>query len=560
MNEKNDIEIVRSDYVNDKLLKEVNLKERFTSNELVEHGRFVNPSEQDVTSEGFPVNDNKEREDGEKTKGSSFLTRCFNKIVNFSSDALGNDGQGNTTDAEGAAPLGTPPVVGKIEPYGEHRENVNENTNFMEGRSDELEIGANNAVGDKKEEVDITHLPHSTHSEASFVKDEYAQVISGMVSFNKTIIDLNMGRGELYMSDGELAFISCLILKNGYRFCLVDDSKKKKKREFVKMEEFVTDLKKSKSDVSGNDYPTNQSVNNFSSNIPNDITKHGIVKQVNTQGESNSIINFMKNEEVTRIDKANNSIQEDIMGIDDNGNVKDIKKEISIEEKEKIELYDEILIQLKKTYYDQILNIENNFKNLENKIENNNIFHFNCIMEKLKNRKYENILLIYNDIYIYLNNLLFLSKPSSYIWMKLHELSAQLTNTISTIQQGKRDGKDLWKTQTLYSNSVELEQEKKKETTRGSDTIEQSINEEEKLAFQLLLGKLHQDIHFELFRKFKSKAVWKTLEGGEIELDDKLTKADVFREMYNWCKLQLDLKSKRSDESESESDSSKDSY
>ncbi|SBT77123.1 conserved Plasmodium protein, unknown function [Plasmodium ovale] len=560
MNEKNDIEIVRSDYVNDKLLKEANLKERFTSNELVEHTRFVNTSGQDVTSEGFPVNDNNEREDGEKAKGSSFLTRCLNKIVNFNSDAVGNDGRVNTTDAEGA-PLGTPSVVGKIDPSSEHSENVNANTNLMEGRSDEVGVDTKNTVGDKKEEAEIIHVSHNTHhSEVSIVKDEYAQVISGMVSFNKTIIDFNMGRGELYMSDGELAFISCLILKSGYRFCLVDDSKKKKKREFVKMEEFVTDLKKSKSDVSGNDHPTNQQVNNFSSNIPNDITKDGNVKQVNTQGESSSIINMMKNEEVTRREKANNSMEEDTMGINDHASVKDIKKEISIEEKEKIELYDEILIQLKKTYYDQILNIENNFKNLENKIENNNIFHFNCIMEKLKNRKYENILLIYNDIYIYLNNLLFLSKPSSYIWMKLHELSAQLTNTISTIQQGKRDGKELWKSQTLYSNSEELDQEKKKETTRGSDTIEQSINEEEKLAFQLLLGKLHQDIHFELFRKFKSKAVWKTLEGGEIELDDKLTKADVFREMYNWCKLQLDLKSKRSDESESESDSSKDSY
>ncbi|GAB66518.1 hypothetical protein PCYB_093030, partial [Plasmodium cynomolgi strain B] len=234
------------------------------------------------------------------------------------------------------------------------------------------------------------------------------------------------------------------------------------------------------------------------------------------------------------------------------------------DDKERIQLCEEVLTHLKSTFYDQILNIENNFKNLSNKIEESNSFYFQCIVDKLQNGKYENVFFIYNDIYLYVNNLLFLSKPSSFIWMKLHELSIQITGCISEVQQRKEKKKSSCSqgaqgTLQEHAHKDGVEKEKGPLLPPG-DTIEQSINEEEKLAFQLLLGKLHQDIHFELFRKFKNKAVWKTLEGGEIELDDKLTKADVFREMYNWCKVQLELKSKRSDVSESESDSSKDSY
>ncbi|CAD2104217.1 conserved Plasmodium protein, unknown function [Plasmodium vinckei petteri] len=308
-----------------------------------------------------------------------------------------------------------------------------------------------------------------------------------------------------------------------------DKSKKKKKREVINSEELIIDSKRKKNE---------------------------------------NIIDYYKIDDKSEIDllkssQENNSIHEkedDLTGsggIHDNDSTswsnKYSEHEISLKRKQQIDICNEILGHLQSKYYEQILNIENNFKNLENKIEDNNFFHFNCIMEKLRNKKYDNILLIFDDIHMYLNNLLYLSKPSSYIWMKLHELLNQVANTLLNIHQMKREA----------FNEIDYnyqDDDNKNDSIIESQTIEQSINEEEKLSFQLLLGKLHQDIHFELFRKFKSKAVWKTLEGGEIELDDKLTKADVFREMYNWCKLQLDLKDKRSEISESESDSSKDSY
>lgn len=309
--------------------------------------------------------------------------------------------------------------------------------------------------------------------------------------------------------------------------------KKKKKRDIVSSEELIIDSKRKKSD-NINDYYK--------------IDDKSEINLLKTSHENNSM--HEKEDELTASGEGG--------GIHDNGSTswsnKYTEHEISLKKKQQIDICNEILNHLQNKYYEQILNIENNFKNLENKIEDNNFFNFNCIMEKLRNKKYDNILLIFDDIHMYLNNLLFLSKPSSYIWMKLHELLNQVANSLLNIHQMKREAFN------EIDYNFQDDADNKKKNIIESQTIEQSINEEEKLSFQLLLGKLHQDIHFELFRKFKSKAVWKTLEGGEIELDDKLTKADVFREMYNWCKLQLDLKDKRSEISESESDSSKDSY
>ncbi|KEG02172.1 conserved Plasmodium protein, unknown function [Plasmodium vinckei vinckei] len=365
--------------------------------------------------------------------------------------------------------------------------------------------------------------------EKNISKDKFNESLQNIINFNKQNVNLNLCRGEIYLTSNELFCISYLLMNNRFRFSPIEDQKKKKKREVINPEELIIDSKRKKND---------------------------------------NIIDYYKIDDKSEIDllkssQENNSIHEkedDLTGsggIHDNDSTswsnKYSEHEITLKRKQQIDICNEILGHLQSKYYEQILNIENNFKNLENKIEDNNFFHFNCIMEKLRNKKYDNILLIFDDIHMYLNNLLYLSKPSSYIWMKLHELLNQVANTLLNIHQMKREA----------FNEIDYnyqDDDNKNDSIIDSQTIEQSINEEEKLSFQLLLGKLHQDIHFELFRKFKSKAVWKTLEGGEIELDDKLTKADVFREMYNWCKLQLDLKDKRSEISESESDSSKDSY
>ncbi|CRG96291.1 conserved Plasmodium protein, unknown function [Plasmodium gallinaceum] len=360
---------------------------------------------------------------------------------------------------------------------------------------------------------------------------EYEEVLTNIIQFNKDKVELNLNRGEIYLNESEYTFTSYFLLSSGFRFYPIEEIKKKKRKEFLKIEE-LNDMKR---------------------RVKCDNKKWEIKKEDKFSQEVNEESNndYVKKEELIGKDNINKNMETNYE------NIKNDEKEDNIEEKKKNELFDEILTNLKNDFYNQILNIENNFKNLDNKIENNNSFNFHCIMEKLKNRKYNNVLYIYNDIYLYLNNLLYLSKPSSYIWMKLHELSTQITNTIYNIQQKKEH---LWNKKMHNSQNEEInEREKKKEEIEiDKQKNDQSINEEEKMAFQLLLSKLHQDIHFELFRKFKNKAVWKTLEGGEIELDDKSTKAYVFRDMYKWCKAQLDIRSKKSDASES--DSSKDSY
>ncbi|SCN12762.1 conserved Plasmodium protein, unknown function [Plasmodium malariae] len=442
--------------------------------------------------------------------------------------------------------------------YKEGTENLSmvSNNNYKDGTENLSLMSNNNNISSNcnSNSIGFGMFLNSMSKDGLFQDFNFGEMITGMSNFHKNETELNISRGEIYLNECEFVFTTHVLLNSGFRFQAIEDVKKKKRREFFKLEELTIDTKRTKSD----------SINKIVDSKKEEKSEMDTIG-IHVESIKNDGMNYGKSEELIEKEKK---IEGKMEANKENGEKgeyckngeygKNMEGKMSQDEKERIEMCDEILMELKNSFYEQILNIENNFKNLDNKIENNNCFSFHCIMEKLKNRKYDNVLLIYNDLYLYLNNLLFLSKPSSYIWMKLHELSSQISNTILNIQQKKEkrfnEGNHL-----LHTDEIE-KKENKKQVTTGEETIEESINEEEKLAFQLLLGKLHQDIHFELFRKFKNKAVWKTLEGGEIELDDKLTKADVFRDMYNWCKLQLELKSKRSDISESESDSSKDSY
>ncbi|CAD2091679.1 conserved Plasmodium protein, unknown function [Plasmodium vinckei lentum] len=462
----------------------------------------TNSNDNETKEREINLDDNKDNIE-EKKESSSFFSKYYSKFVNTSKN------EQNTND------------VTKDNDTTSNHENK-ENTDHT--------FNKDNSINNNNESNENEYISKDINLDGKNIsEDKFNESLQNIINFNKQNVNLNLCRGEIYLTSNELFCISYLLMNNRFRFSPIEDQKKKKKREVINSEELIIDSKRKKNE---------------------------------------NIIDYYKIDDKSEIDllkpsQENNSIHEkedDLTGsggIHDNDSTswsnKYSEHEISLKRKQQIDICNEILGHLQSKYYEQILNIENNFKNLENKIEDNNFFHFNCIMEKLRNKKYDNILLIFDDIHMYLNNLLYLSKPSSYIWMKLHELLNQVANTLLNIHQMKREA----------FNEIDYnyqDDDNKNDSIIESQTIEQSINEEEKLSFQLLLGKLHQDIHFELFRKFKSKAVWKTLEGGEIELDDKLTKADVFREMYNWCKLQLDLKDKQSEISESESDSSKDSY
>ncbi|EUD72850.1 hypothetical protein YYG_01850 [Plasmodium vinckei petteri] len=466
-------------------------------NELETNNNDNEPKEREIN-----LDDNKDNIE-EKKESSSFFSKYYSKFVSTSKN------EQNTNDN---------PKDNDTTSNHENKENTDHTFN------------KDNSINNNNESNENEYISKDINLDGKNIsEDKFNESLQNIINFNKQNVNLNLCRGEIYLTSNELFCISYLLMNNRFRFSPIEDQKKKKKREVINSEELIIDSKRKKNE---------------------------------------NIIDYYKIDDKSEIDllkssQENNSIHEkedDLTGsggIHDNDSTswsnKYSEHEISLKRKQQIDICNEILGHLQSKYYEQILNIENNFKNLENKIEDNNFFHFNCIMEKLRNKKYDNILLIFDDIHMYLNNLLYLSKPSSYIWMKLHELLNQVANTLLNIHQMKREA----------FNEIDYnyqDDDNKNDSIIESQTIEQSINEEEKLSFQLLLGKLHQDIHFELFRKFKSKAVWKTLEGGEIELDDKLTKADVFREMYNWCKLQLDLKDKRSEISESESDSSKDSY
>ncbi|SOV78095.1 conserved Plasmodium protein, unknown function [Plasmodium sp. gorilla clade G3] len=481
---------------------------------------------------------------------SSFFTKCFSKIVNFSSNT----------------PENNVPVENK-ENNNEVREyNTNESNYNRYDDEEEKKVGIfDNNINNNYLKGDGEKNSHEGDVHTDFNNEEMINAIS---NYNKN--ELNLNRGEIYLNDKEYSFISYIILSSEFRFYPIEEIKKKKRRDTLKIEDTITltDTKRIKFDNNNNNMNNNKIENRKKENVTDIDADKGNNDHMNEKQIINNSEDILKkeDEQEENIKKEGgdllikgSTVDKVLLDDIDFEKVRSYDKIMDAEERDKLELFDEILIHIKRNFYEKILNIETNFKNLENHIEDNHSFHFRCIIEKLKNRKYDNILYIYNDIYLYHNNLLFLSKPSSYTWMKLHELSNQITNTISDIHHKKFMQKPNRKLYHIDKEEKE-KKDKKKEVLKDHEKMEYCINEEEKLAFQLLLSKLNQDTHFELFRKFKNKAVWKTLEGGEIELDDKLTRADVFREMYNWCKFQLEMKNKQSELSDSESDSSKDSY
>ncbi|KAK6590873.1 hypothetical protein RS030_111873 [Cryptosporidium xiaoi] len=75
----------------------------------------------------------------------------------------------------------------------------------------------------------------------------------------------------------------------------------------------------------------------------------------------------------------------------------------------------------------------------------------------------------------------------------------------------------------------------------SSNSLNNTISEVERREFQLLLGKLSQNDHVELFNSFLSTAHWKEVDTGEVELDDQQTPPNIFREMIKWCKIKLNV-------------------
>ncbi|EUD65400.1 hypothetical protein C922_04140 [Plasmodium inui San Antonio 1] len=526
----------------------------------------VNPAycvdSREIAHSGHIIADGQSERNEGAMKSSSFFGNLSSKIGNFNSASCE---EGNTDgNANGSA-------------HG----SANGTANGSAHSVSELGLLSKGASSEFQAEAMDT-VPQSGELELA---------LTAIAAFNERKSELKVSRGEIYLSEKEFGIISYLLSGSGFRFCLMDDPKKKKKRELLRLDELLLEAKRWKGDGLSSSVKREGSherklgghltyVDN--SEDPNGAYPYDAEDGSEEEGKLSTRVGELgihwdrsevikgdespTERETQRRPKGEGYTHLDSASERGNKTNNDISNEMrsGADYKERLQLCEEVLTQLRNSFYDKILNIENNFKNISNKIEESNCFYFQCIMDKLKNGGYENVFLIYNDIYLYVNNLLFLSKPSSFIWMKVHELSTQINACISEVQlrmEKKKSSSSQGAQPALQEQADKDEVDKEKALLHPpGDTLEQSINEEEKLAFQLLLGKLHQDIHFELFRKFKSKAVWKTLEGGEIELDDKLTKADVFREMYNWCKVQLELKSKRSYVSESESDSSKDSY
>jgi len=68
-----------------------------------------------------------------------------------------------------------------------------------------------------------------------------------------------------------------------------------------------------------------------------------------------------------------------------------------------------------------------------------------------------------------------------------------------------------------------------------------AVTNEERAAFQCLLGKLEASQHLELFHQFESTAQWKQFPHGDVELDDRNTRPHVFRQMVGWCREKVGL-------------------
>ncbi|XP_053990107.1 uncharacterized protein LOC128882522 [Hylaeus volcanicus] len=74
-----------------------------------------------------------------------------------------------------------------------------------------------------------------------------------------------------------------------------------------------------------------------------------------------------------------------------------------------------------------------------------------------------------------------------------------------------------------------------------SETLE-SISDFERTNFQNHLSQLEATHHRKLFEAFRCTAVWRSIETGEVELDDAKTSPPVFRKMIAWCHAQLSNK------------------
>eukprot|EP00922_Rhytidocystis_sp_ex-Travisia-forbesii_P051462 GHVS01076375.1.p1 GENE.GHVS01076375.1~~GHVS01076375.1.p1 ORF type:complete len:537 (+),score=74.83 GHVS01076375.1:77-1687(+) len=66
-------------------------------------------------------------------------------------------------------------------------------------------------------------------------------------------------------------------------------------------------------------------------------------------------------------------------------------------------------------------------------------------------------------------------------------------------------------------------------------TIDTSTCAEDRKRFEDLLGTLTQEQHLQLYDLFQQTAVWKEMPDGVVELDDKRTSVEVFRQMVLWC-------------------------
>ncbi|VWU53044.1 conserved protein, unknown function, partial [Hepatocystis sp. ex Piliocolobus tephrosceles] len=261
-------------------------------------------------------------------------------------------------------------------------------------------------------------------------KKEYTEIIQNIINFNKNKFELNLSRGELYLTEEEYIFISSFLNSSKFRFYSIEDmiKKNKKKRDIYNNnmtveESYSTNYKRSKSDITF--YARNNIYNN---NYNNYNDKHGYPSDKNSTysdincsmneiiEEYNNINNKLSNYNTSTIlldninnislnklqegnKKSKNELTDNITMNDKDGLTCGISnssscssktkmelcndKELSAEEKEQIELCEEVIIQLKKYYYDRIMNLESHFNNLDDKIEHNNFFYFNCIMDKL---------------------------------------------------------------------------------------------------------------------------------------------------------------------------------
>ena len=93
---------------------------------------------------------------------------------------------------------------------------------------------------------------------------------------------------------------------------------------------------------------------------------------------------------------------------------------------------------------------------------------------------------------------------------------------------------------THYRHSDSNVKRKKNKRYKAHDS--ETITEYERTSFQNHLSQLSASQHRILFEAFRRTAVWKSIESGEVELDDTQTTPPVFRKMIAWCHAQLENK------------------